>query len=191
MGFKIDPGVANNIYSKGCPEFIEEYFLSDVLPLSGPLTEVLINKPSKLKDKEVERGKSGWYGDVTLKILENHVSEISKQTGLKQTEKHESSKQAEHSGHNKVKGNVILKNINVTWSMCAGSSWQNFQNTDQHPGNHSGRGTIPYLELSLSGLEFKYDVFPDGDICVSKLSLSVLDFRLDDNSKEAPWKLVL
>lgn len=187
----VDPGVANNIYSKGCPEFIEEYFLSDVLPLSGPLTEVLINKPSKLKDKEVERGKSGWYGDVTLKILENHVSEISKQTGLKQTEKHESSKQAEHSGHNKVKGNVILKNINVTWSMCAGSSWQNFQNTDQHPGNHSGRGTIPYLELSLSGLEFKYDVFPDGDICVSKLSLSVLDFRLDDNSKEAPWKLVL
>lgn len=191
------PGVANNIYSKGCPEFIEEYFLSDVLPLSGlssenqPLNEVLKNKPGKLKDKEVQRGKSGWYVDVPLKILENHVSEISKGTGLKQIEEHESSNQTKLGGHNKVKGKVILKNINVTWRMCAGSSWQNFQNTDQHLGNHSGRGTIPYLELLMSGLDLKYDVFPDGDICVSKLSLSVLDFRLDDISKDAPWKLIL
>lgn len=191
------PGGANNIYSKGCPEFIEEYFLSDVLPLSGlssekqPSNEVPKHKPRNLKDKEVQRGKSGWYGDVSLKILENHVSEISKQNGLKQIEEHESSNQTKLGGHNKVKGRVILKNINVTWRMCAGSSWQHSQNTDQHLGNHSGRGTIPYLELLLSGIAFKYDVFPDGDICVSKLSLSVLDFRLDDNSKDAPWKLIL
>lgn len=190
------PGVETNIYSKDCPEFIEEYFLSEVLPLSGlssdkqPVNEVLKNKPSKLKEKEVQRGKSGWYGDVSLKILENHVSEISKKNGLKQIEKHGSSNQTKLGGHNKVKGNVILKNINVTWRMCAGSSWQNFHSSDQHLGN-SGRGTIPYLELLLSGLELKYDVFPDGDICVSKLSLSILDFRLDDISQDAPWKLVL
>ncbi|KAL1811977.1 hypothetical protein ACET3Z_022042 [Daucus carota] len=191
------PESTDNIISKDCPEFIEEYFFSDVLSPSGlssekqPVNEVHKNKPSKLKGKEVQRRKSGWYNDVSLEILENHVSEICKQAGLKQTDEHESSDHTKVGGKNKVEGNVILKNINVTWRMCAGSSWQNFQNSNQNLINHSGSGTIPYLELSLFGLELKYDRFPHGGVCVSKLSISVLDFRLDDNSKDAPWKLIL
>lgn len=177
---------------KGCPEFIEGYFLSDLRPLSElclnnqPSNEYLKCKPNNLKDQELRRGRSGWYGDVSLRILENHVSEVSKQTGPQRHEEDEA-----HGEYKKVKGHAILKNINVLWRLYAGSDWHNFQKKDQHSVDFSGRDTTFCLELVLSGMEFQYDVFRDGEICVSRLSLSILDFHLNDNSIDAPWKQVL
>ncbi|KAK3015064.1 hypothetical protein RJ639_005589 [Escallonia herrerae] len=161
------------------PEFIEEYFLSDL----SSLTDFSLNNQSSNKNGEVQRGKSGWYRDFSLRILENHVSDVTEQdVGGARRDRTRSDE------CKKVKGRVLLKNINVIWRLYAGSDWHNQNNGQSSVG---GRDTTVCLELALSGIDFRYHVYPDGEICASRISLCVKDFCVNDCSNDAPWKLVL
>lgn len=159
------------------PEFIEGYYLSGLCPLSDlsgrekSSTEDLKCKPKGVGNSAREI--SGYYGDAAVSIVENHISEACEDDGLKEVLQ-----------SSELRGRVTFKNINVRWRMYAGSEWHSVNNS-------RGRDTSVNLELALHGLDCQYDIFPDGRICVSKLSLSVQDFHLYDNSRNAPWKLVM
>ncbi|KAI3445996.1 hypothetical protein Pfo_002661 [Paulownia fortunei] len=176
------------------PEFIEEYFLSDLRPLSGlalksQSSDILCCKTGT--GGETRIGNGGWYADTSLRILENHASKV-EQTNVQKPEDFEAStRDPEHVDVGKVEGRVLLKNMNVIWRMYGGSDWSNFQNTSQTSVMTCSRDATVCLELALSGIGFDYDVYPDGEISASRLSLTVQDFCLNDRSDDAPWKLVL
>lgn len=179
------------------PDFIEGYFLSDLRPLSElslnnqSFNESVKTKSRTVKDGEARRGNTGWYGDTSLRILENHVLQVGERIDQKQlVEREAPSSPAKNDDYEKVKGCVLLKNVNVRWRLYGGSDWQYIQKDVEHASS-SGRDTTVCLELAMSEIDIQYDTFPDGEICVSRLSLSIQDFRLNDNSKDAPWKQVL
>ena len=87
-----------------------------------------------------------------------------------------------------MKGRVLLKNIDVRWRMYSGLDWINPSKNSYNSLN--GRDGSVCLEFTLSGLNLQYDMYPDGEICVSKLSVSAQDFHLYDMSRDAPWKMV-
>ncbi|KAL5788358.1 hypothetical protein ACOSP7_005307 [Xanthoceras sorbifolium] len=180
------------------PEFIESYCLSDLRSLSElsigrQLSPELKCRSRNMMDGDVGKGNSGWYGDASLRIVENHMSETSGQTAVKQSfeGKLSSIDSVGPDDIGKAIGRVLLRNINVTWRMYAGSDWHECTNEGEHSADSRGRDTTVCLELALSGMQFQYDIFPVGGMCVSKLSLSVQDFHLYDSGKAAPWKLVL
>lgn len=180
------------------PQFIEEYFLSDLCPLSElALTDqsskdILRYTPSPLRSGDDLRGSTGWYGDNCLRILENHVSEVDRKAGSQElTESEASSILSEPDENKNVKGRIVLNNMNIIWRLYAGSDWQNVQSKTQQSTGTCGRDTTVCLELTLSGMRFQYDIFPDGGTRVSRQSITVHDFCVKDNSNAAPWKLVL
>ncbi|KAF8405048.1 hypothetical protein HHK36_009945 [Tetracentron sinense] len=183
---------------KDCfPEFIESYCLSDLRPLSDfSISSQSLNHNLKCKSRNVGNrdggsGNSGWYGDTSLRIVENHISKVSNQPGGKQLlgeGKLPSINCTRPDDFCMVKGRVLIKNIDVRWRMYAGSDWHATRKNVQNAANSGGRDATECLELLLSGMDLQYDIFPDGEICVSKLSLSVQDFHLYDSSKNAPWK---
>lgn len=180
------------------PQFIEEYFLSDLCPLSElALTDqsskdILRLTPSPLRSGDDARGNTGWYGDNCLRILENHVSEVNRKAGSQELTQSEASSILSEPDENKnVKGRIVLNNMNIIWRLYAGSDWQNVQSNAQQSTGTCGRDTTVCLELTLSGVRFRYDIFPDGGTRVSRQSITVHDFCVKDNSNAAPWKLVL
>ncbi|XP_034681405.1 autophagy-related protein 2 isoform X10 [Vitis riparia] len=183
----------------GFPEFIESYYMSESSHLSEISAakesshEILEFKSRNMGNEDLERGNSGWYGDASLRIVENHIPEMSEQAGLRQSVKGKlpSTDHRRPDDLGKARGRVLLKNVNVRWKMFAGSDWNHPGKTGQPSANISGRDAATCLELALSGMDFQYDIFPDGEIFVSKLSLFIKDFHLYDNSRDAPWKLVL
>nr|DAD41239.1 TPA_asm: hypothetical protein HUJ06_015562 [Nelumbo nucifera] len=187
---------------KDCfPEFIEGYCLSEFCPSSElsttnqPLHDDLKCEPWNGGHGYVGSGSGGWYQDTSLRIVEDHISQGSEQPGEKQVpgeHKHSSIHNTGSDSFCKAIGQVLLKNIEVRWHMYAGSDWNDQDNNNiQRIANKCGRDATIYLELALSGMSLQYDIFPDGEICVSKLSLSVKDLYLYDRSRDAPWKLVL
>ncbi|KAL4615459.1 hypothetical protein ACB092_07G126400 [Castanea dentata] len=178
-------------------EFREGYCLSELRRLSElsigrqSLPEVPNCRSTNVGIGDIGKGNSGWYGD--LRILENHISETSEHSGVKQFVEGKllSLNNKTHDDVGKAAGRVLFKNIDVKWRMYAGSDWHDSRDIGEHSSTSHGRDTTVYLELSFSGMEFQYDIFPVGGICVSKLSLSVQDFQLYDKSSNAPWKLVL
>ncbi|OIS96357.1 PREDICTED: autophagy-related protein 2 isoform X1 [Nicotiana attenuata] len=180
------------------PQLIEEYFLSDLCPLSElTLTDQsskdnLRYTPSPMRSGDDLRENTGWYGDNSLRILDNHVSEVNRKAGsLELTESEASSILSEPDENKNVKGRIVLNNMNIIWRLYAGSDWQNVQNNAQQSTGTCGRDTTVCLELTLSGVRFQYDIFPDGGTWVSRQSITVHDFCVKDNSNAAPWKLVL
>ncbi|KAI9181365.1 hypothetical protein LWI28_014271 [Acer negundo] len=180
------------------PEFIESYCVSDLRSLSElsigrQFSPELKHRSRNMMDGDVGKGNSGWYGDASFRIVENHISETSGQTTMKQSLEGKLSfiDSAESDGFGKAIGRVLLRNINVTCRMYAGSDWHRSKNEGEHSADIHGRDTTKCLEFVLSGMQFQYDIFPVGGMCVSKLSLSAQDFHLNDKSKAAPWKLVL
>ncbi|KVI01947.1 Autophagy-related, C-terminal [Cynara cardunculus var. scolymus] len=178
------------------PEFIEGYFLSDLRPLSEPSLnnqlqkESLSGKSTTLKESDAQVG-SGWYGDSLLRIVEDHVLDIGEITNSKQLIESEASvTQTANVGCRKVKGRVLLKNIDVRWTLYAGSDWQYTKGNGQHVSTGASDKDA-CLEFALSKMGLQCDIYPDGEICISKLSLSVEDFSLNDVSKGAPWRKVL
>lgn len=151
------------------PEFIDGYFNNQT---SG--------KTVILKETEGQVA-SGWYNDSLLTIVEDHVLGNSEKTKT-------NSKQFVESGVNigckKVKGRVVLKNMDVKWTLYDGSHWQNTSDT-------CIRNKDIGFEFKLSKMGIQYDMFPDGEISVSKLSVSIQDFSLDDVSIFAPWRQIL
>ncbi|MBA0614169.1 hypothetical protein Godav_014496 [Gossypium davidsonii] len=184
----------------GCfPELIESYCLSELRPLTELSTglksshEVLKYRSIDMGEGDLGRGNSGWYEDASLRIVENHISEPSGQAGLKPIVEGQLSYHDSGVPGNTVNiiGRVLLKNINVRWRMHAGLDWHKTRKSNMCSNNILGRDRTVCLELAVSGLEFQYDIFTPGGVCVSKLSLSVHDFHLYDKSTDAPWKLVL
>ncbi|KAL6514251.1 hypothetical protein OROHE_019238 [Orobanche hederae] len=176
------------------PEFMEEYFLSDLRPLSGlgsknKSSDILSYKTGTVGGARI--GTGGWYDDTSLRILENHASKLEQINVQKAVDSEACSSDSHHVGVGKAEGRVLLKNMNVIWRMYGGSDWSNFQNTSHTSTLTSLRDATVCLELALSGIGFEYDVYPDGDISASTLLLTVQDFCLDDRSDDAPWKLVL
>ncbi|KAK9286331.1 hypothetical protein L1049_014723 [Liquidambar formosana] len=188
-----------SLFQEGCsPKFIESYCLSDLRPLSEisvgnqSLDEIHEHKSRNLRNGDLGKGTSGWYGDTSLRIVENHISE-SEGTGSKQFV--EGKLPFIHctrpDDSEKAKGRVLLKNINVRWRLYAGFDWHDTRKNSETSAYIRGRDTAVCLELELSRMDFQYDIFHDGEVLVSKLSLSVQDFHLYDNSRHAPWKMVL
>ncbi|GKV22503.1 hypothetical protein SLEP1_g32368 [Rubroshorea leprosula] len=181
------------------PEIIESYCLSKLRPLSelsagGNLSqEVLKSRSIHTGNEDFGIRNCGWYRDAPLRIVENHISDASEEASLNQMldGKFSSSDHTMIDDIAKVVGCVLLRNINVRWKMYAGSDWHvSLKNGDHSTDIHGSDRTL-FLELVLSGVEFKYGIFPAGGESVSKLSLSVLDFHLSDRSRAAPWQLVL
>ena len=49
------------------------------------LVELLMGK------EDLKRGNSGWYKDVSFRIVESHIPEMSRQVGLRQSVKRQAS----------------------------------------------------------------------------------------------------
>ncbi|KAF8406332.1 hypothetical protein HHK36_008419 [Tetracentron sinense] len=200
------PGVGlgnsqTSFLQKDCfPEFIEGYCLSDLHPLSDfsvsnqSLNRNFESKSRNVGKEDVGSENIGWYEDTSLRIVENHISKVSDHPRGKTIlgeGKLPSINCIRPDDFCAVKGRVVLKNIDVRWRMHAGSDWHDSGENVQNTENSAGRDATVCLELSLSGLDLQYDNFHDGEIFVSKLSLSVQDIHLYDSSMDAPWKLVL
>jgi len=187
------------LQSGSFPEFIEGYCVSDLRPLSE-LSMGRQSPPEKLKcisknfgNAYHGRGNGGWYGDVPLSIVENHISGASSEASVNQVLEDQlpTLNSARSDDFGKATGRVLFKNIDVSWRMYAGSDWQAYKNNSDPCSHTCGRDTTVCLELALSGMQFQYNVFPVGGVCASKLCLTVQDFHLSDKSKTAPWKQVI
>ncbi|KAK6946119.1 Vacuolar protein sorting-associated protein 13-like, N-terminal domain [Dillenia turbinata] len=188
-------GFDSNPFQNGCsPELIEGYCWADLRPLSElsvssqPLSDNLSHKSENTSHRDIGRKHGGWYKEASLKIVENHISDVSEQNGPEQSAGLHGSSNCRRP--DKAKGRAVFKNMKVRWRMYAGSDWLDLGNA-LHSMSTPRRDTTSCLELELSKMDFQYDIFPDGDVCVSKLSLSIQDFHLCDNSRDAPWKQVL
>ncbi|XP_021738462.1 autophagy-related protein 2-like [Chenopodium quinoa] len=177
-------------------EIMEGYCLSDLRSLSEltinshfPEVDSQSNTESRA-NVDVQRGKCGWYGSTSLSILENYVPD---QTGQSHSKQLLEGKRNHEEGNvcQRFKGRLLLDNVDIKWRMYAGSDWHDLEETVWHSADICGRDEAICLELSLSNMNVHYDVFPDGDLCASKLCLSIQDLHIYDKSRNAPWKLVL
>ena len=186
-------GSHTSFLQEGCfPEIIESYCWSDLRPPSELSVgihsdDLSVQRLRNGEHREIDRESGGWYGGNSCKVLENHISEGSEQTGLIKASDHGILPSNDSSPQSEACGRVILKKIDIGWKMCGGSDWLDSGKS----GQHSGRDTDVCLELALSGMKFQYDIFPVGGLLVSKMSVSVQDFYLYDGSRDAPWKLVI
>ncbi|KAK4401644.1 Autophagy-related protein 2 [Sesamum angolense] len=176
------------------PEFIEEYFLSDLRPLSelalkSQSSDILVCKTDVVG--EARPGHCGWYADTPVRILENHASKVQQTNVRKPLEFEVSLSVPEHIDDGKAEGRIFLRNMNVIWRMYGGSDWCNPRNISQASGVTCARDAAVCLELALSRIGFNYEVYPDGELTASRLSLTIQDFCLNDRSDDAPWKLML
>ncbi|KAL9231607.1 hypothetical protein vseg_006811 [Gypsophila vaccaria] len=173
-------------------EIMEGYCLSDLRSLSElAISSHSGDEISKLNlmgsgSPLLQDENSGWYGRTPISIVENYVADRTERTCLKQfVERQQYDK--EHNGNQLCKGRVLLKNAKVKWQMYAGSDWGELGQSRKI----CGRDGSLCLELAFFNMNIQYDIFPDGNISASKLCASVQDFYLSDQSRNAPWKLVL
>ncbi|KAG9450917.1 hypothetical protein H6P81_010882 [Aristolochia fimbriata] len=185
--------MSGDVYSL-MPEFIEGYYISEFLPVA-PLSgnNLSLSRVSSKSKKAVrpvfESGKSGeWYEDCSLRIVENHVKSLGDHSQGPEENKLYMFSSDLPTESCKPRGRLVLKNIDVRWKMYAGSDWGH---SKKNPNSTGGRDPSVYLELVLSGINIHYNMFPEGEVCVSKLSLSVRELHLYDCSRDAPWKTVL
>ncbi|XP_020091189.1 autophagy-related protein 2 isoform X3 [Ananas comosus] len=170
-------------------QIIDSYYVPTFL--SSSPNEVRKYETCDRVPRDVEGGKSRWYDDSSLMIVDNHMSETNSQLGeLVNREDTVGSGSSDPTESSILKGKVLLQNIDVRWRMHAGVDWST-------PGSSvgslssSGRDGSSCLELYILGLNLQYDMYPDGEVCVSNISLSAQDVNLYDRSREAPWKMVL
>lgn len=181
------------------PHIIDSYYASDfvapskISALDRLHREDLKHKHCNTGNKDVECGKGRWFKDGSLRIVENHLSEIINQpSGEKQHEEANFDSVCSVAVDNcRTRGRILLKNIDVTWRIYAGSDWSKPRENLLSGLSSNGRDGTVCLEVKLSGLNLQYDVYPDEEVCASKLAVSVQDFHLYDRSKDAPWKMVL
>ncbi|CAN1133503.1 Autophagy-related protein 2 [Linum perenne] len=166
------------------PEFIESYCISDLRPLSE-LSIGCIDPTARVN--------SGWYEELPVSIVEDHISDTGGSGYLNQFLDDKFLECCTLTPDDPVKatGRVLLKDINVSWKMYAGSDWGPHGMNTEPSKCIGGRDTTTCLELSLCGMELRCDFFPLGGVCASKISLSIQDFYLYDKSNSAPWKLML
>ncbi|CAD6339580.1 unnamed protein product [Miscanthus lutarioriparius] len=90
-----------------------------------------------------------------------------------------------------LKGKVHIHDIDVKWRMYAGDDWLLPQKDSTSLTCTDGRDRSSSLEFTLRGLSIQVDMYPNGDVSISKLSVAAEDLTLCDQSIYAPWKLVL
>ncbi|XP_038972268.1 autophagy-related protein 2-like isoform X2 [Phoenix dactylifera] len=185
-----------SMHKQGSAQLIESYYASDLLQPSTLTAghhspkEDHKSRFDNTARRDMECGKGGWYQDSSLVIVENHISKIFSQPEGKQHKEGDfTSSNFGPAEYHIPKGRILLKNIDVRWRMYSGLDWIK---PSKNPYNSlKGRDGSACLEFTLSGLNLQYDMYPDGEICVSKLSVSAQDFHLYDMSRDAPWKMVL
>ncbi|CAN6439012.1 unnamed protein product [Victoria cruziana] len=179
------------------PEFIDDYYVLDTFSTQIPsgYHKHRESGPSRVTGSasNVDDVKSGWYKDGSFSIVEDHVPIVNHREGCRDSAsfEHPCNSFASLAEELKKKGIIILENVNVTWAMFAGSDWSSSRCNSSEVTKTGGRDTTKCLELSLLGMNIEYDIFPDGKLNVSNLSVSVQDFHVYDSSKDAPWKMVL
>ncbi|KAL0928093.1 hypothetical protein M5K25_002333 [Dendrobium thyrsiflorum] len=172
------------------PQLIESCYFSEIIAPSLTVKRSLPVEDQRWKydlpSRDVDGGKGGWYEDGNLMIVDNHIPNS---ILLDSDQHHEKTKfvpvDSDTSAHCSEKGRILLKNIDVRWTMFAGSDWS------QQMKNSTGKDASISLELVLSGLTIQYAIHPDGEVNVSKLSIYSQDFHLYDRSTTAPWKMVI
>ncbi|CAN6198032.1 unnamed protein product [Urochloa humidicola] len=144
-----------------------------------------------LRTLESEDG--GWYNNVPLTIVENHVSKKKNKQGeqILQQEVKASVCSLNTDESFNLKGKVLIHDIDVKWRMYAGDDWLLPQKDPTSFTCTDGRDRSSSLEFCLTRLSIQLDMYPDGDVSISKLSVSAHDLNLCDQSIDAPWKLVL
>ncbi|CAO2827290.1 unnamed protein product [Amaranthus hypochondriacus] len=178
------------------PEIMESYCLSDLRSLSELTSNSYFSEgdsPSNLESQgyvDVQRGKSGWYGSTSLSIFENYIQGQTAQSDSEQLQEDQHNCKEENHCQ-RYKGRLLLNKVDFKWRMYAGSDWCDSSKTTRYSKHLCRRDETLCLELALSNMNVHYDIFPDGDLCVSKLCLSVQDLHLYDRSINAPWRQVL
>ncbi|XP_074579751.1 autophagy-related protein 2-like [Curcuma longa] len=169
------------------PQLIESYCVSNHYPTeSGKCTMDISTH------RDVEYGQGGWYTGEGLMIVEDHISTSSNQPDGKYLLQGEFGLEIRCIADCGLpKGRVILKNMEARWRMYGGFDWARSKGVLTHTATLNGRDKNTVLELSLVGLSLQYDIYPEEETNVSKLSLSIQDFYLYDSSSNAPWKMVL
>ncbi|KAL5992771.1 hypothetical protein ACLOJK_013690 [Asimina triloba] len=179
---------------------IEGYDASELHPLLKSSDNFqLLNKADVCMSNDpafvdFEGNRGGWYRNGSLQIIENHVSNVSEKGAGKQLREEEnlpSSSLVISSDLYKPRAKILLKNIDVRWRMHAGSDWPESRKKVPSALHTAGRDDTVCLEITLFGMDVQYVMFPDGEVHVSNISLSVQDFHLHDCSRDAPWKMVL
>ncbi|AQK83593.1 autophagy-related protein 2 isoform X2 [Zea mays] len=90
-----------------------------------------------------------------------------------------------------LKGKVHIHDIDVKWRMYAGDDWLLPQKDLTSLTCTDGRNRSSSLEFTVRGLNIQVDMYPNGDVSISRLSVAAEDITLCDQSIHAPWKLVL
>ncbi|KAL5651363.1 hypothetical protein ACJX0J_036821, partial [Zea mays] len=139
--------------------------------------------------RTLESEDAGWYKNVPLTIVENHVL---KQEN-KQVLQHEVASvcSLNPDEYSNLKGKIHIHDIDVKWRMYAGDEWLLLQKDSTSLTFTDGKDRSSSLEFTLRGLSIQVDMYPDGDVSISKLSIAAEDLTLCDQSIHAPWKLVL
>jgi autophagy-related protein 2 len=171
------------------PEIIDAYCSPD-FPSSSARNQI-----SSLSNEDADRGSGGWYGDGPLNIVEDHISEARNSTEGESSDQggsyyFDTVESAEVPCN--LKGQIALTKIDVSLRMFAGNDWSDC--SKESPSCSSSvnqRDEFLCLELMLLGLDLCYDMYPDDEIHVSKMCVSAQDMNLFDQSKSAPWKMVL
>ncbi|KAL6631366.1 hypothetical protein ACP70R_028216 [Stipagrostis hirtigluma subsp. patula] len=143
--------------------------------------------------RTLETEDGGWYTNVPLTIVENHVLKKNGEQG-EQVPRQEGKSAVcslNSDGSCNLKGKVLIHDIDVKWRMYAGDDWlMPPKDATSYPCTN-GRDRSSSLEFIVTGLSIQLDMYPDGDVSISKLSISAQDLNLYDQSMRAPWKTVL
>ncbi|GJN00076.1 hypothetical protein PR202_ga17231 [Eleusine coracana subsp. coracana] len=173
-----------------CPDhIIDSYYMPELQRPSSSST--LYSEEYQCISGGAARDDGGWYNNSTLTIAENHVLKENNEQGEKAPQRDTkptfSSKNPDESCN--LKGKVLIHEIDVKWRMYAGDDWL-IPLKDCCPGT-KGRDRSHSLEFTITGLGIQLDLYPDGDVSVSKLSISAQDLNLCDQSANAPWKSLM
>ncbi|XP_072149222.1 autophagy-related protein 2 isoform X2 [Setaria viridis] len=173
-----------------CPDqIIDSYYMPELHQSSSA---PCIEEHKCTSGGESEDG--GWYNNVPLTIVENHVSKKKSKKGeqiLQQEVKASVCHLNTDDESCNLKGKILIHDIDVKWRLYAGNDWLLPQKDPTSFACTDGRDRSSSLEFSLTGLSIQLDMYPDGDVSISKLSIAAQDLSLCDQSIHAPWKLVL
>ncbi|XP_037446734.1 autophagy-related protein 2-like [Triticum dicoccoides] len=176
-------------------QIIDSYYMPDLLQTSSStlcnVGHQCISVDDAYKTMEFEHG--GWYNSIPLTIVESHVPERNNPQGghVARQEGKPTVCSLNYEESCYLKGKVIIHDVNVNWRMYAGDDWSLAQKDVNNFSSSSGRNMSSSLEFLISGLGVQFDMYPDGGVSVSKLSISARDINLCDQRVDAPWKMVL
>ncbi|XP_062228655.1 autophagy-related protein 2-like isoform X2 [Phragmites australis] len=181
---------------QNCPDqIIDSYYMPE---LQHPSSSTLCNEVHQYTSggdarKTLENENGGWYNNVPLTIVENHVLKNNNKQG-EQVLRQEGSPAVSSLNPDEscnLKGKVLIHDIDVKWRMYAGDDWLLPQKDASSCLRTNGRDRSSCLEFIMTGLSIQLDMFPDGDVSISKLSISAQDLNLCDQSLHAPWKTAI